>query len=134
MRTLILLLPLALAACATTGSSDGSILIETASKGQPVAGANCEVRTSTDSWQLVTPGSVTVGNADGDLHVVCNKDGYRTSETIIKRPGRYGSSFGVSVGGGSGNVGVGMGLGIPINLGGGAYPSRITVDLTPRQD
>jgi hypothetical protein len=132
MRHLILLLPMAIAACATTGSSGGVITIETASQGQTLAGANCTVSTNAGNWNVVTPASVTVGNANGDLRVVCNKDGFRTSEMLFRPSSPFGSSVGLGVGGGGGHVGVGVGLSFPISLGGGTYPSRVTVDLNPQ--
>ncbi|HYD96885.1 MAG TPA: hypothetical protein VEC01_16265 [Noviherbaspirillum sp.] len=132
MRRLILLLPLAIAACATTGSSGGKIDIETAARGQPVAGANCNVNLGSANWNVVTPASIEVGGGSGDLRVVCNKEGYRTSETIFRPSGPYGSNLGLGVGGGGGNVGVGVGLNFPIRFGGGSYPSRVTVELNPQ--
>ena len=132
MRHLILLLPLALAACATTGSSGGVVVIETASRGQPLTGANCVVSTGSGNWSVVTPASVHVGSASGDLRVLCNKEGYRASEIVFRPSSPYGSSMGVGVGGGGGNVGVGVGLSFPISLGGGTYPSRVTVDMNPQ--
>ena len=132
MRHLILLLPLAIAGCATTGTSGGVIAVETASRGQPLAGANCVVSTGAGTWNVVTPASVNVGNASGDLRVICNKDGFRTSEIVFRPSNPHGSSMGVGVGGGGGNVGVGVGLSFPIRLGGGTYPSRVTVDMNPQ--
>jgi hypothetical protein len=132
MRHLILLLTIALAACATTGSNGGSIAIETAAHGQPLSGARCVASTGRGSWNFMTPATLLVGSANGDLHVVCNKDGYRTSEMIFRPSGPYGSSLGLGAGGGGGHVGVGVGLSVPINIGGGGYPSRITVDMNPQ--
>lgn len=132
MRHLILLLPLTMAACATTGSSGGVIAIETATRGQAVGGANCVISTASGNWNVITPASVNVGAANGDLRILCNKDGYRTSEAVFRPSSPYGSSMGVGVGGGSGNVGVGVGLNFPVMLGGGSYPSRVTVDLNPQ--
>jgi len=129
MRHLILSLPLALVACATTGSSGGNIAIETTSRGQAVAGAHCAVSTNAGNWSVTTPGSVNIGSASGDLRVICQKDGYRTSEMVFRPSSPTGSSVGLGVGGGGGNVGVGVGLSFPISLGGGTYPSRVTVDL-----
>jgi len=132
MRYLILSLPMALAACATTGSDAGGLTIETVSRGQAVTGANCTVSTSAGNWNVVTPANAAIGSASGDLHVVCNKDGYRPSELILRPSGPVGSSMGVGVGGGSGNVGVGVGLNFPISLGGGGYPSHVAVELSPQ--
>ncbi len=132
MRYLILSLPIALAACATTGSSGGSIAVETISRGQQIVGAHCNVSTNAGNWNVTTPASVPVGSASGDLRVTCNKDGYRTSEVLYKPSSSSGSNVGLGVGGGGGNVGVGVGLSFPISLGGGTYPSRVTVDLNPQ--
>lgn len=131
MRYLILLLAMALAACATTGSG-GRLTVETASRGQAVTGANCAVTTNAGGWNVVTPGTVPVGSASGDLHVICNKSGYRTSELIVRPSGPVGSNMGVGVGGGDRHVGVGVGLNFPVSLGGGGYPSRVTVELNPQ--
>jgi len=132
MRHLILLLPLAIAACATTGSSDGVIAVETVARGQPVTGANCAVSTGSGNWNVVTPASLNIGSANGDLRVICNKPGFRTSEIVFRPSNPYGSSMGVGVGGGGGNVGVGVGLSFPVRFGGGTYPSRVTVDMNPQ--
>ncbi len=132
MRHLILLLPLVIAGCATTGSSSGVVSIETAWRGQALSGANCAVSTGAGNWNVVTPASVNVGSANGDLRVLCNKAGFRASEVVYRPSSPYGSSMGVGAGGGSGNVGVGVGLSFPISLGGGAYPSRVTVDMNPQ--
>jgi hypothetical protein len=132
MRHLILLLPIALAACATTGSSGGNITIDTATKGQSLPGANCMVNTNGGSWNVTTPATLNIGSANGDLRVVCNKDGYRTSEVVYRPSGPYGSSVGLGVGGGGGNVGVGLGLSVPVTLGGRGYPARVTVDMNPQ--
>src|SRR4051794_8375402 len=101
MRYLILLLPVVIAACATAGSSGGSIAIETFSGGQALAGADCAVSTNGGNWNVLTPAAVTVGSASGDLHVICNKTGYRTSEMILRPSNPLGSSVGLGVGGGS---------------------------------
>lgn len=132
MRCAILLLSLALAACATTGSNGGVVAISTATKGQELPGAKCVVSTAAGSWDVTTPGSVQIGSAAGDLRVVCNKAGYRTSEVIYRPSSGVGSSVGIGAGGGSNNVGVGIGLSIPVQLGGsGGYPANITVDMNP---
>lgn len=132
MRYLILLLPLLTAACATTGSGGGTIAIDTRAGGQDLPGANCSVNTANGSWNVVTPATVAIGSASGDLRVVCNKQGYRTSEVIYRPSSSSGSSVGLGVGGGGGNVGVGVGLNFPIRLGGGSYPSHVSVDMNPQ--
>ncbi len=132
MRHLILLLSLALAACATTGSSGGSISIDTTSGGKSLPGARCAVSTDSGNWNVITPATVTIGSASGDLRIVCTREGFRTSEVLYKPSSPIGSSVGVGGGGGGGHVGVGVGLSFPINLGGGTYPSRVTVDMNPQ--
>ena len=132
MRYPILLVSIALAACATTGAGNDSIVVDTYSRGQPLAGANCLVSTASGSWNVVTPATVQVGSANGDLRVVCNKDGYRTSELLFKPSGTSsGSSVGLGVGGGGGHVGVGLGMSVPITLGSMVYPTRVSVELNP---
>jgi hypothetical protein len=131
MRYLILLLSLALSACAATRMGNSSIGIETVSRGQVLTGAECTVNTAAGSWRVISPASAPVGSPAGDLRVICNKNGYRTSEVIYRPYGASNSSLGIGIGGGSGNVGVGLGMGFPIGSGGGAYPSRITVEMNP---
>jgi hypothetical protein len=132
MRYLILLLPLTLAACATTGSGSGAIVIETISAGQALAGANCTVTTLAGSWNVTTPATAPVGGASGDLRVICNKSGYRTSEVVYRPSSPMNSNVGIGIGGGGGRVGMDLGLGIPVGLGGGGYPLRITVEMNPQ--
>lgn len=132
MRYPILLLAITLGACATAGSGGRTLSVDTVSRGQSLAGANCTVSAGGTSWQVVTPATVPIDGAGGDLRVVCDKAGYRTSELIVKPSSPVGSNMGVGVGGGSGNVGVGVGLNFPISLGGGGYPSRVTVELNPQ--
>ncbi|HYD81493.1 MAG TPA: hypothetical protein VEC06_16925 [Paucimonas sp.] len=134
MRSLILLLTSALAACATTGAGDAGVAIETASRGQPLPGANCVVKTHSGSWNVVTPSTVAVGPTNGDLHVVCDKPGYRTSEFVFTPSGRYGSgsSIGIGLGGGGSRVGVGIGLSVPLSLGSHGYPTKVTIDMNPQ--
>lgn len=129
MRYLILLAPFALAACATTGSGNGMVSIETASNGQALPGASCSVSTGAGSWNVTTPATAPVGSPSGDLRVVCSRNGYRTSEVVYRPSSPMNSNIGIGVGTG-GRVGVGLGFGIPIGLGGGGYPSRVTVDMS----
>jgi hypothetical protein len=131
-------LALGLGACATAPVSN-DLGIETVSRGQPVPGANCTVQLVEGSFDIVTPAVVPARNTRGDLRVVCNKPGYRTSE-VLYRGGYagydgYGSrtSLGFGLGGGGGSVGYGIGLGVPI--GGGASPSSmpasVLVEMNP---
>ena len=136
MRYLLLGLVGVLSACAT-GSANRTLQIDTRSGGQPVAGAICNVNFGREGYTVTTPATLQTGNAQGDLQVVCNKPGYRTSELYYRRSqqsgGFGGSNVGVGLGGGSGGVGVGVGLNFPLQLGGRSdYPPSLTIDLTPQ--
>lgn len=121
-----------LGACATGAGNDGRVSIVTASNGSEFAGANCVVNTNSQTWNIVTPATVMIGNANGDLHVICSKPGYRTSELILPSYGQSGPSVGLGMGGGSGNVGVGLGFSLPISTSGGYYPARVMVTMRPQ--
>ena len=136
LRLLAMTIPLG--ACVTPPVNN-DLGIETASAGQFLPGANCTVQTAEGSFSVVTPATVPVRNTLGDLRVVCDRPGYRTSEVLYRGLGYggyggYGGgpSVGLGLGGGGGNIGFGLGLGFPI---GGAVasnpPSRIVVEMTP---
>ncbi|HVL75334.1 MAG TPA: hypothetical protein VM406_04905 [Noviherbaspirillum sp.] len=134
MRYTVLLLSLALAACATTGPQERGIAIETATGGQPLAGTQCTVSTAAGSWEVVTPAVIDVGAPSGDLRVVCNRPGFRTSETIHRAylPAGPGPTVGVGIGGGSRHTGASIGMSVPFGVGGQAsYPRHIRVDMNP---
>lgn len=125
----VMVAPFLLGACATGAGNDGRVSIVTASNGSEFAGANCVVNTNSQTWNIVTPATLMIGNANGDLHVICSKFGYRTSELILPPYGQSGSSVGLGMGGGSGNVGVGLGFSLPISTSGGYYPARVMVTM-----
>jgi hypothetical protein len=131
MRRSILLLLVVLAGCATT-DRDRGMLIETASKGQPLAGATCTVKTSSLSITVTTPATIPPLTGSGDLQVVCDKPGYRTSEFLFRPSGRSSSSMGLGLGGGGGRVGVGVGLNFPLGSVRADYPSHVTVEMNPQ--
>lgn len=131
MRRVMWLLPIVLTACSTTGSGNGNIAIDTTSRGQALSGASCIVTTGSGRWTLITPATAPVGSPRGDLRVICNKSGYRTSEVVYQPSSPTNSNVGIGLGGGGSHIGVGLGFGIPISLGGGNYPSRITVEMNP---
>lgn len=136
-RLSMVALALAVGGCATPPVSN-DLGIETASAGQFLPGANCTVQTVEGSFNVVTPATVPVRNTPGDLRVVCNRQGYRTSEVLYRGLGyggynAYGGpSVGLGLGGGGGNIGFGLGLGFPIGgAPGNNAPSRIVVEMTP---
>lgn len=139
-RPLVLPALLSLSACVTTPPFDGRVEILSTTRDQPLEGADCVVTTDSGSWTVKTPGYVTVGEMNGDLRVVCNKSGYRSSEVIhrssVTRQGPGASRVGVGITGGTGGytgVGVSLGFGFPLAGVRGDYPSRVTVDMTPKQ-
>jgi hypothetical protein len=122
-----------LGACATAPVSN-DVIIEAASRGQPIPDVSCLVQAVEGSTQITTPARLPIRNTRGDLRVVCDKPGYRTSE-VLYRAGVYGgpaSTVGLGVGSGGGGVGFGLGLGVPV--GGGApagVPARVVVEMNP---
>jgi len=135
----ILAMTLAVAGCATSPVSN-DLGIETFSGGQALPGTSCTVQTAEGSFTVLTPAVVPVRNTAGDLRVVCNRQGYRTSEVLYRglaygynAYGGYGGpSVGLGLGGGSGNVGFGLGLGLPIGgVANNNAPARIVVEMTP---
>ena len=125
---------LVLAGCADLPAHPGKLSVLTTSRSQPLAGAECTVQTDAGKWSLTTPGEVMIGKPAGDLHVVCNKEGYRTSELVYRAAGRSGggSRIGVGVGGGSGGGGIGVsfGMGMPLGGFGSSYSTEVVVDMT----
>lgn len=127
-----------LAACATAPVSN-DLGIETVSRGQPVPGASCLVHLVEGSFNIITPAVVPARNTRGDLRVVCNMPGYRTSEVLYRGGyagyGGYGSrtSLGFGLGGGGGSIGYGIGLGVPIGGGSGpaSLPATVLVEMNP---
>ncbi|MET0962599.1 MAG: hypothetical protein ABWY05_07230 [Noviherbaspirillum sp.] len=122
------MLVLTLGACAIAPAGN-ELAIETVSAGQPLAGANCTVQTVEGSFNIVTPAAVPARNIRGDLRVVCDKQGYRSSEVLYRGLG-YGGATSFGAAGGSGNVGFGLGLGFPLG-GAASAPARVLVEMTP---
>lgn len=134
MRRSILLMPLVLAACAT-GPVERGTAIETTVQGQPLAGTNCVVSTAAGSWNIVTPTVLDLGPPSGDLRVICNRDGFRTSEAIYRiNVHGTGPSIGLGIGGGAGNVGASVGMSVPFGGTGTTprYPSVVRVEMNPQ--
>jgi hypothetical protein len=124
-----ILLPLLLTACAS-GFGDEQVTIATAANGQEFSGANCTVQTNSRAWNVTSPVTMAIPT-NGDLRIVCSKPGYRTAELRMPPIGQSGSNVGVGMGGGSGGVGVGLGFSLPVSSGGGNYPPRILVNMSP---
>jgi len=76
-----------LAACATQSAPPaGQLQVVTLAQGKPLSGAECVVSNLSGSWQVTTPGMVMLGEPNGDLRVVCNHPGYRSSEVVYRYP------------------------------------------------
>lgn len=132
-----------LVSCASQPSPPaGQIQVLSTAQGKPLTGAACVVSNLSGSWNVQTPATVMVGDPNGDLRVVCEHPGYRSSEVIYRMPGggvsKSGTRVNVGVGGGSfgsaSGVGVSMGIGFPLGAVRQRYPSQLTVDLTPLSD
>jgi hypothetical protein len=133
MRYPVLLLSLALTGCATTGPEHRGIHIETAVGGEPLAGTSCTVSTAAGRWNIVTPATIDVGEPSGDLRVLCEREGFRTAETIHRgfAVGGGGPSIGLGVAGGSRGSGASIGMSVPFGQTAVRYPARIRVDMNP---
>lgn len=132
-RVSIILTTLLLTACTSLPPYSGKVTILSTTKSQPLEGAMCVVETGAGRWTVQTPGTVTVGQPAGDLRVVCDKEGYRTSEVIHRGQGRGSATrMGVGIAGGSGGgVGISLGMGIPVSGWRDDYPEQVLVDMTP---
>lgn len=122
---------LLLAACATTDPGDGQVSIVKTDNGRQIFGANCVVMAGGARWDIVTPATLMTGGGSGDLRIVCDKPGYRTSELILPPYGPSGSGVGLGVGGSSDNIGLGPGFSFPVATGGSYYPAQIVVNMNP---
>ena len=131
MRKVTLIAVSLLAGCAGMSGSR-TLQIDTRSGGQPLAGAVCQVNLGRERFDVTTPARMDVSQAQGDLQVVCNKPGYRTSELYYRATSSSGSSIGLGAGGGGGHVGLGVGLNFPLQTGRSDYPPQLTIDLTPQ--
>jgi hypothetical protein len=89
----------------------------------PVEGASCSLTSSEGTVNVVTPGSVKVHKTKSDLHVVCNKDGYKEGSAVLV------SHFnGATVG----NVILGGGIGLIVDASTGAnftFPDKVEVPM-----
>ncbi len=129
-----------LGACASGPQRpEGEVEILTTAQGAPLSGADCRVDTGAVSQTVVTPAVVQLGQPRGDLRVVCNRAGYRSSEVLIRNPGGSylpGSTrVGVGVGGGTwghSGGGISLGFGFPLAGGRSRYPAQVVVDMTPQ--
>ncbi|MCE9521866.1 MAG: hypothetical protein K8S25_05475 [Alphaproteobacteria bacterium] len=91
----------------------------------PVTGAICTLNSSQGSWQMTTPGSVTVERSKNDLQISCKKEGYQDAFAVI--PSNFeGWTVGNLIFGGIVGVGVDAATGAMND-----YPNAFQVPMTP---
>ncbi|MDZ4739470.1 MAG: hypothetical protein SGJ03_06150 [Alphaproteobacteria bacterium] len=115
-------LGIALSGCATiTRGTTQSVAIST----PPVTGAICDLTSSQGSWQILTPGAITLEKSSQDLQCRCHKEGYQDAVAVIP------SNFeGWTVG----NLVFGGIIGVGVDAATGAmnkYPASFQVPMTP---
>ena len=121
--------------CATVAPSEPGITIETVARGRPLEGAACTATIDVLRWDVTTPAVLAVGGAGGELRIVCDYPGFRTSELVF-RPAVY-SGSGLSAGVGFGTFGSGsgfsLGLGFPLGFSSARpaaqYPKRLVIEM-----
>ena len=107
----------------TTGNRQ-TLLVQTANDSGPVEGAVCELTSDKGSWQVQTPGAVTVDVSYQDLLAKCTATGHATALMAFKSTTKP-MAFG--------NVLAGGLIGATIDISSGAayrYPSQLTIDLS----
>lgn len=110
--------------CATVVSSGSQkINVKTTAQGQEVKGARCELKNDKGAWKVVTPASVEVGKAFGELNLLCKKPGFEDG-TLVVKSSTSGSNFGNLILGGA------VGFIVDAKSGNGyKYPELLTVEL-----
>jgi hypothetical protein len=110
--------------CASiVGGQNQSISVTTASDGNDVEGAKCNLQNDKGSWYATTPGSVTVRRSYGDLLVTCKLDGAAPGTTSVKSTTKA-LAFGNAIFGGV--------IGVAVDTASGAaydYPNTIRVAM-----
>jgi hypothetical protein len=122
------LLPLcllaALSGCADIiDGSTQTVSVQTTSATGEIDGVQCALNNHKGTWQVTSPGSVTVHRGSEPLGVSCTKDGYAPAkEQVASSTNNY--VFG--------NVLIGGGIGATVDTVSGAawkYPKLITVPM-----
>jgi hypothetical protein len=118
----VLLIAVATSGCASiTRGSSQSIAVST----PPITGALCDLTSSEGTWQVLTPGAVTVEKSSQDIQARCKKDGYQDAVAVI--PSNFeGWTVGNLVFGGI------IGLGVDAATGAiNKYPKTFQIPMTP---
>ncbi|CAJ7239498.1 Uncharacterised protein [Burkholderia pseudomallei] len=81
--------------CATvTGGTTQTVSMKTEKDTVDVAGADCVLTNSRGTYNVTTPGKVSVHRAKDDLSVKCTKDGEADATTTVKSSHRTGAMVG----------------------------------------
>ncbi|MDR3477231.1 MAG: hypothetical protein P4M14_04295 [Gammaproteobacteria bacterium] len=93
-------------------------------KTTPAIGATCSLENNKGKWYVnQTPGSVTVSRSYHDMHVVCQKPGYKKVEKLVSSNTKA-MAFGNVIFGGVIGAGVDVADGAAYD-----YPADIMVDM-----
>ncbi len=116
----------ALSGCASiVNGSTETVTVRTTAGAASLASVQCALDNKKGSWDVTTPGSVTVHRGSEPLDVKCTKDGYLPATDMVK------SSTSDYV---YGNILLGGGVGATVDTVSGAawqYPQMITVPMQP---
>ena len=124
----IIIFTFIISGCATVTSSDNqSITIKAvASNGDELDGVRCRLNNPKGEWTTVTPQSVNIRKAFGDLNVDCRKD--KITGTKVVQSSSNGNTIANALF--LGPVGIIGGALIDAGTGNGyAYPNSIIVDM-----
>ncbi len=118
---------LALVWCATgcstlVSSNNQTVTVKAMHENREIDGSKCTLTNSKGQWTTVTPQSINIRKAFGDLTVECRKS-QATGSKVVKSSAE-GSTFG--------NIIIGGGVGALVDAGTGngySYPDSIVVDM-----
>jgi hypothetical protein len=81
--------------CATvTGGTTEKLSVKTQKDSVDIAGATCTLANAEGSYQVTTPGKVSVRRAKDDLSIRCTKDGEAPASTAVPSSTRKGALAG----------------------------------------
>jgi hypothetical protein len=110
--------------CASiVGGHNQPVSVETKYKGENVAGAQCKLENDKGSWNVTTPGSVTVRRSIADMLVSCTKEGTPPGSAKVKSSTKP-MAFGNILFGGIIGVGVDVATGAAYD-----YPSLMALEM-----
>jgi hypothetical protein len=124
MKKFLILIPAMLASgCSTIVSSNNqTVTVKAMHENREIDGSKCVLTNSKGQWTTLTPQSVNIRKAFGDLTVECRKSQAFGSKVV--KSSAEGSTFG--------NIIIGGGVGALVDAGTGngySYPDSIVVDI-----